>query len=238
MPCCLLRAGAVVRVIHKALPGWGKSLAGDALNNSLFCVLFFYFCTLKHLHNMRFSKTTIWIFVALIILSALYRIIPDRPLGFAPQFAIALFAGAVIKDRALAFIVPLLSIFLSDLLYQALFMAGMTDMQGFYSGQWENYVLIAGVTAFGFLIRKINVLNVLAAAFAAPTLYFLVSNFLVWAGHGGLQRPKTFDGLLMCYNDALPFYRGSLMATVVFSVLLFGGYYLLHKPAKLNQLAK
>ena len=45
------------------------------------------------------------------------------------------------------------------------------------------------------------------------------------AGHGprwkavasdlgyGLNRPRTFSGLLLCYNDAMPFYTNSIMAT-------------------------
>ena len=70
------------------------------------------------------------------------------------------------------------------------------------------------------------------ASLAAPTIYFILSNFILWAGWTGtrgLGRPKTFDGLLLCYNDAIPFYRTSLYATVIFSAILFGAYYLIRK---------
>jgi hypothetical protein len=71
------------------------------------------------------------------------------------------------------------------------------------------------------------VLSVLAASIASPTLYFILSNLVLWAGGGGLQRPKTLSGLLMCYNDALPFYPNSVYATVLFSSIFFGVYYLI-----------
>ena len=188
-------------------------------------------------------KITKKIVVALILLTtvcALYRIVPGRPWGFAPQIAMALFGGAVfIHNKKWAFVLPLLSMFLSDLLYEVLYNAGLSTLQGFYEGQWQNYLLFTLLTAVGFLIKKINVLNVLLASIAAPTVYFLLSNFTVWLGGGGLERPKTLEGLMMCYNDGLPFYQNSLYATVFFSAVLFGGYYLMQKLAadKLKQLA-
>jgi hypothetical protein len=177
---------------------------------------------------MKITKSVIISLVLLVLVSALYRIFPDRPYGFAPQYAMAIFGGAIFrKNKSLAFVLPLLSMFLSDLLYQVLYNTGASVIPGFYEGQWQNYLLIASLTLIGFLIKRINVLNVLLASLASPTAYFLLSNLFVWAGGGGLQRPKTFSGLIMCYNDALPFYPNSLYATVFFSGVLFSGYYLI-----------
>lgn len=176
---------------------------------------------------MKLNRSIILALVLLIVVAALYRIIPSRPLGFAPHIAMALFGGAMLKDRKWAFALPIFSMFLSDLLFEALYRNGMTLTPGFYEGQLTNYILFAGLTLIGFAIRKVNLWSVAAGSLAAPTAYFLVSNFLVWASGGGLGRPKTMEGLFQCYTDALPFYTGSLAATVVFSALLFGGYYLL-----------
>ncbi len=182
---------------------------------------------------MKSNKNLIITFAALVIVASLYRVIP-RPVNFAPHIAMAFFAGAVIKDKKWAFALPIFSMFLSDLLYQVLFNYGISSTPGFYEGQWQNYLLFAGITVIGFLIKKINVLNVLAASIAAPTAFFIFSNFVVWAGWQGtrgLNRPKTFNGLMMCYNDALPFYGNSVMACVLFSAVFFGGYVLLRKKA-------
>lgn len=189
---------------------------------------------------MKTSKSVIVSLVLLVVVAAVYRVFPNRPIGFAPQYAMAIFAGAIfIKDKKWAFALPVVSMFLSDLLYQTLYSTGMTATPGFYEGQWQNYLLFALLTTIGFLIKKINVLNVALASIAAPTVYFLISNFVVWAGWQGtrgLDRPKTLEGLMMCYSDALPFYPNSLYATLFFSLVLFGGYYLV-KGANSTQLA-
>jgi len=176
---------------------------------------------------MKSSNKIIWSFVLLVVIAALYRIIPGRPYGFAPQWAMAVFAGAVIKDRKWAFIIPILSMFISDLLYQVLYIGGLTSIPGFYEGQWQNYILFTLLVFVGFAIKKLNVLQIVAASLAAPSLYFIISNFLVWASNGttrGLDRPKTFNGLMLCYSDGIPFYKTSLLATLVFSAVLFGTY--------------
>ena len=189
---------------------------------------------------MKLNKSTILAFVLLILVASLYRVWEGRPFGFAPQMAMAIFAGAIIKDKRWAILLPLLSMFLSDVFYQLLYANGLSAIKGFYSGMWENYLLIAGLTCFGFLMKKSSVLNVLGFSISGSLLYFVVSNFLVWIGGGGYARPITFDGLLQCYGDALAFYRdyglingfagNFLIGDVFFSMVLFGSYFLLRKP--------
>ena len=179
---------------------------------------------------MKINRTLIISLFLMVLVSALYRIMPNRPMGFAPQLAIGLFSGALfVNNKKWAFILPLVSMFLSDLLYQVLYNYGVTAIYGFYDGQWINYLLFGSMAFFGFLIKKNKISNVVIAALSAPTAYFLVSNFLVWMASDlgyGLNRPRTFSGLLLCYNDAMPFYTNSIIATVIFSAVLFGTYYL------------
>lgn len=178
---------------------------------------------------MKLSKNVVFTLIALIVVAALYRVIPGRPFGFAPQIAMALFAGAVIKDKKYAFALPLVSMFISDAIYQILYMSGLSIIPGFYEGQAINYILFTSLTAIGFLIKKISVVNVAIASFAAPTVYFLLSNFFVWlSGTGGYQHPQTFEGLMMTMSDGIPFYKNSIWATLFFSALLFGSYYLFY----------
>jgi hypothetical protein len=155
--------------------------------------------------------------------------------------AMAIFAGAVIKDKRWAMLLPLLSMLLSDVLYQVLYMNGLTEIKGFYGGQWINYLLIAGLTFFGFLMKKINAARVLLFSLSGSIIFFLLSNFTVWAGGGGFGRPKTFDGLMMCYYDGLAFLRdhglvqgfyGNLfIGDLFFSALLFGSFLLVGRNA-------
>lgn len=179
---------------------------------------------------MKSNKKLIWSLIVIVVVAAIYRVIPDRPMGFAPQLAIALFSGAMIKDRKLAFLFPIVSMLLSDLLYEGLFAAGWAPYGGFYGGMWINYLLFASVTVFGMLIKKINVKNVVAISLAGPTYFFLVSNFLTWAGVGDwIEYAKTWEGLMACYAAGVPFYKGSLIATLGFSALFFGTWYLVGK---------
>lgn len=178
---------------------------------------------------MKVTKQIVIGFILLIVIASLYRIMPGRPFGFAPQIAMAIFAGAIIKDKKFAFLLPLLSMFVSDALYEVLYRNGVGNIQGFYEGQVTNYILFTSLTLFGFFIKNFNVGRIALAALAAPTAYFLISNFMVWFSSSplsGLGRPKTFDGLLLCYGDGLPFYPWSVAATFIFSAILFGSYYL------------
>lgn len=178
---------------------------------------------------MKQSRSILIPFLLLILIASVYRVWEGRPWGFVPQLAMALFGGAIIKDKKFAFVLPLLSMLLSDGLYEVLYRNGLSNMPGFYEGQLVNYLLFAGITFIGFWMRNLNVGRIAAGTLIAPTVYFLLSNLAVWMGTGGYQRPKTFTGLLQCYSDGLPFYRGYLLGTIFFSIVLFGLYFLFQK---------
>lgn len=175
---------------------------------------------------MKTSRTIVVVFIMLIVCAALYRLIPGRPYGFAPQIAIALFGGAILKNKKWAFAIPLFSMFLSDLLFQGLYQAGMVDMQGFYEGQWINYLLLAGLAVLGMTMGKVNAIKIGAYSVGAPILYFILSNTAVWLGSGGFGRPMTGAGWMMTLTDGLPFLYNSVAATLFFSALLFGSFFL------------
>jgi hypothetical protein len=199
--------------------------------------VFIYFCA--YLLHMKLNKSLIVSFGILVLVAALYRIIPNRPAGFAPQMAMALFGGAMIKDKKWAILLPLASLFISDVLYQILYMAGATDRLGFYAYQLPVYLCFVVVSAFGFLLKKISVLRVGLFSIAGSTIFFLLSNLFVWLSGWGFARPKTFEGLMLCYNDALLFYRDGglirgfegnlILGDMIFTAIIFGGYYLLNK---------
>lgn len=172
------------------------------------------------------------VFIALILLVVVGAVF--RVAGFAPQIAMAIFGAAVIKDKRLAFALPLLSMLISDLVYQLLFTMSYMPYSGFYRGtsfydsQVLNYILLGSLALFGFFASNLKLGRIITAIIAAPVFYFLVSNFLVWIGGAGYVRPQTFEGLMMCYSDGLPFLRSSLVNTAVFSTVLFGGYFLVN----------
>lgn len=101
------------------------------------------------------STSSLIIASLLIIIAAVSRVImyPDN---FSPIIGMAVFAGAVIKDRRLAFALPVLAMFLSDVLFEVFNIA-----QGFWGwGQLVGYGILALITIIAFSMKKINVLSV------------------------------------------------------------------------------
>jgi hypothetical protein len=188
---------------------------------------------------MKLNKSTWLAFALLIVVGAFSRLISYNIAGFAPQMAMALFGGAVIKNKKWAFALPLLSLLFSDALLELLFQTNLVVRAGFYEGQWQIYLCFALVTLFGFLLRNINWKNVLVFSISGSLLFFITSNFFVWIGGGGFGRPITFNGMLQCYYDGLAFYRdyglikgfiaNFILGDLIWSAVLFGGYYLILK---------
>ena len=182
---------------------------------------------------MKLNKSNLLILFILILACALYRVWDSRPMGFAPQIAMALFAGSVSKDKRFAFLFPVLSLFISDLLYQFLYSQGLSTIKGFYSGQWQNYLLIASITVIGFFINKNRISQIFIGSLAGAIYFFLISNLMVWIGGGwdinNQPYPRSFSGLMLCYSEALPFFKWSVLSTLLFNGVFFGSFYLLGK---------
>jgi len=155
--------------------------------------------------------------------------------GFSPVIAIALFAGFIIKQRDMSFLLPLLALFISDAVIQFLYTQDLFPYAGFYSGQWKNYLILMVATLIGWALKGKSYTSLLAGTIAAPTLFFLVSNFMVWQAATEAVYAKSFGGLMTCYEAGLPFYRNSLVATLIFlPVILLVYNYMTKKKAVLT----
>ena len=182
---------------------------------------------------MKLNKSNLLVLFILILACALYRIWDGRPMGFAPQIAMAFFAGSISKDKRFAFLFPILSLFISDLLYQFLYSQGLSTIKGFYEGQWQIYLMIASITIIGFFINKNKIGQIFLGSLAGAVYFFLISNFMVWIGGGwdinNQPYPRSFGGLMLCYTEALPFFKWSVLSTLLFNGVFFGSFYLLGK---------
>jgi len=152
----------------------------------------------------------------IVLLAVLARFLPHAP-NFSPVFGALLFGGAHLKNRdSVWFPVGLLAV--SDVI--------LTTQVYHMKLNWAEVVTWIGfatVALIGRLLRtKLSTLRVLAAALAGPTAFFLISNFGVWLGWR--MYPATWQGLAACYVAALPFYRNSLVSSVLFTGVLFGAH--------------
>jgi hypothetical protein len=164
----------------------------------------------------------------MILLAALSRLLP-HPMNFSPVEAIALFGGAYFASRSWAVAVPLLAMFVSDLALGAMFGGTYGEYMASLSF-WSVYVCIALSTVLGFGLRgRVGAGRVLGYSLAGSVLFFVVTNFFTWLG--GTLYPQTFEGLVACYIAAIPFFQNTLLGTLFYAAILFGGFELLRRRA-------
>src|SRR6266849_10949634 len=148
--------------------------------------------------------------LALIVLAAALRIAP-HPWNFTPVGAMALFSGAVLKDRRLAFLFPLLTLFAGDLFI------------GFHKLIPIVYASTLVSAALGFLLRARHALGrIVGVTLLGAMQFFLVTNFGVWLLLNTF--PKTAAGLLACYAAGAPLFWNTVAGDALFVTLLFGGF--------------
>ncbi|WP_298735244.1 DUF6580 family putative transport protein [uncultured Chitinophaga sp.] len=178
----------------------------------------------------------ILLIAGLILLAGLGRLVSNelQLWNFTAIGASALFGGVVIKDKRLAYILPLATLFLTDLFFEL-----FTNINGFYGSQmFFVYGAFLLITLIGTRIKKVNALTILLASIGTGILFFLISNAGVWMLSG--MYPRTFSGLITCYAAAIPFFRNdmfgnfflnTIMGSVFYSALLFGAYALIKRYA-------
>lgn len=154
------------------------------------------------------------------MVAAVSRLLPHPP-NVTPIGAMALFGGACLADRRLAYALPLAAMLLSD------FALGMTLYgKAVLASQPVVYACLAATVAMGRGIRdRRSAVGVGGMALASSLMFFAVTNLAVWAS--GSLYPRTGEGLLECYAAALPFFRNSLIGDLAFAAVLFGGFALL-----------
>jgi hypothetical protein len=84
---------------------------------------------------------------------------------------------------------------------------------------YATYALIA-VLGMRLRERRDSVPAVGGAALLSATIFFIVTNFAVWAM--GTIYPKTGAGLTACYVAAIPFFGNTLASDVIYTAVLFG----------------
>ena len=160
----------------------------------------------------------------MIVLAALSRLLPHPP-NFSPVEAIALFGGAYFANRWAAVWVPLAAMFLSDLAL-GLVNGGIYWSYFLSAGYLLVYLCIALSAVLGFGLRgRVGVLRVGGYSLVGSLLFFIVTNFGAWLGSP--MYPQTGAGLAAAYVAGIPFFQWTMLGTLFYSALLFGGFALL-----------
>lgn len=176
------------------------------------------------------QKQTIWVVVALVLFTAITRVVL-YPFNFSPVIALALFGGACIPDRKLGFLLPVMGMFVSDIIFEVFNIA-----PGFWGwNQLFHYGLFVLIAFAGSFLKKSAVLNVIGASIGSSLLFFFLSNSMVWLLDNSFYA-RDFSGWLACMTAGLPFLKNGILADLLYSGIFFGGYVLMFgknlKPAR------
>jgi hypothetical protein len=148
--------------------------------------------------------------LALIVLAAALRLAP-HPWNFTPVGAMALFSGAVVRDRRLAFIFPLVALFAGDVFI------------GFHKLIPIVYASFLVNVAIGLWLRdRRSIARIGLATLFGAIQFFIVTNCAVWQFLGSY--PRTAAGLVACYIAGLPFFWNTLAGDALYAALLFGSF--------------
>src|ERR1039457_2020103 len=144
----------------------------------------------------------------LILAAAFTRLIPNYP-NFTAVGAIALFGGAYLPNRKLAFAVPFVAMLLTDLII------------GFHHTMWAVYLSFGLIVLIGLQVSKNKkVMNILLATISSSILFFLVTNFAQWISDPFYA--KTRAGLAQCFTMAIPFFGYTALGDMFYVGILFG----------------
>ena len=157
------------------------------------------------------NRTRLVALMAAIFAAAALRLVPHPP-NFSPIAAMALFSGAQMPKRALAFVAPFAALLLSDVM-----------LGGYYPGMNFVYLSFALTVLIGWAVASRRTpLTIGVAAIASSVLFFILTNFGMWLFSG--IYPVTQAGLVACYVAAIPFFQNTLVGDLTFTALLFGGF--------------
>ena len=163
----------------------------------------------------------------IILLAAFTRIMPHPP-NFSPMAAIGLFGAAHFAKKWQAFLIPLIGIWISDLVINNfVYSSHSSNFVWFYGGFYWQYISYVFIIFAGLFIfnKGISVTNTLGGMVSSSGIFFLFSNFGVWAG--GAMYTKNISGLITCYAAGIPFIHNTIISDALFTTVLFGTYYLL-----------
>jgi hypothetical protein len=183
--------------------------------------------------NVKITKTQ-WFVIFLVATTLLLRSFITIP-NFSPMLGVSIVAGFFVAGP-LAYIIPLVAMFASDLAlyFKQLGGANPMDFMSWMSFQPYIYMLMAasvwiGVYGKKFFDKNNKYLVGIGAGISSSILFFIGSNLVVWADpFGWAMYSKDFAGLVACFVAAIPFWHPTWISTVIFVPVFMGVYEFAH----------
>ena len=161
------------------------------------------------------AKYSVYFGLGLIVLLAFSRLIPHPP-NFTPILGMAIFSGAIINRKFVAYLVPLAAMLLSDLYL------------GFHSGMPIIYFTLAICVLIGtFIESRVTIFNSILVITGGVLVFYLITNFAVWYGSGMYE--NSFSGLITCYVMGIPFLQNTFISSLMYGMGAFLIYEMINK---------
>ena len=150
---------------------------------------------------MKYLQVSIGIFIVL----AASRFIPHPP-NFTSLIALSFYVPALLGVRYLPALI--VSFIITDLII---------GLHGVMLFTWGSVIVLGLISKF---LAKTTFARISGSLLGA-CLFYIITNFGVWSlGQYGY----TFDGLVLCYMLAIPFFTYNLISTFIFSGIIEGIY--------------
>lgn len=159
--------------------------------------------------------TLVAVFAVLVLLGVVGRVVKHPP-NFTPIIAATLFAGFFFSRSWVACTIPVAIMLISDALFF-----------GFYDLRIMGVVYAAMLLPLAlrtFIRTNPSVLRIGLSALSMSAVFFLATNFAVWAFSG--MYSLTLAGLVACYAAAIPFFKYFLAGDLFWTAAIFGTYFL------------
>ncbi len=152
-------------------------------------------------------KKELKIFIGIFLCLAASRFIP-HPGNFTSLLALSFYVPAFLGIRYIPFLI--ISFAITD------FIIGYHNLTHW---TWGSVFLIGFLPLYFKNSLKLRIPGALIGA----VMFFLITNFGVWTTG---QYGYNLEGLITCYTLAIPFFTSSFVATLFFSLITEGIYYL------------
>lgn len=156
------------------------------------------------------KKNKYILLTVLIVLISLSNIFLSNIPNFSPIASVALFSGFYFSNKKLALIIPISCMLISDFII------------GFHALMWAVYLSFSLIVVLGYFMKKASPKKVILNSVWSSVLFFLITNFAVWTT--GSFYTYDLSGLTLCLTMGLPFFKYTILSSIIFSTILFGGF--------------
>ena len=151
------------------------------------------------------KQMKIFLFLISIFLLSQFRLI-DHPWNFTPVIAFGILSGYYLKNVIYGCTLIIASMILGDLII------------GFHYLILFTYVGLLFSVIIGKYLKQLKSTQLFLSSISSSIVFFIISNFGVWFLSDFYT--KNLQGLIDCYVAAIPFFRNTLISTIIFVFVL------------------